>query len=84
MLDRPSTRHIQLPLKIRSPIRKQKAAKWRNVRACKDPEKQDDLQRAISEALVSESQLGDSPSTANSQSLTDEWASLSGLIMFVP
>ena len=68
-------------LKIRPPIRKQKAAKRLNVRACKDPEKQDDLQRAISEALVCESQSSDSPSTANSQSLTDEWSFLSGLIM---
>ena len=68
-------------LKIRPPIHKLKAAKRLNVRACKDPEKQDDLLRAISEALVSESQSGDSPSSANSQSLTDEWSSFSSLIM---
>ena len=67
-------------LKIQPPIGKQKPMKRLNVRACSNPAKQEELQRNITAAL--ESHPTDSFSTtADSQSLTDEWSSLNSSIM---
>ena len=70
----------KLRLSIRPPVRKQKPQKRLNIKACKDTAVQEDLQKRLSDAL--QSSTVDSASTVtDSQSLTDEWSSLSSCIM---
>ena len=67
-------------LKIQTPIRKQKPMNQLNVRASSDPAKQEELQRNITAALKSYP-IDSFSTTADSQSLTDEWSSLNSSIM---
>ena len=67
-------------LKLRRPVRMQKPQKRLNVRACKDPAIQEDLQKRMSGIL--ETSADDTmPDAIDCQHLTDEWSSLCSSIM---
>jgi len=66
--------------KLRPPIRKQRPQKRLNVRACKDPATQENLQKKTSDLL--QNSTDDSTSNVTDcQSLTNEWSSLCSSIM---
>ena len=67
-------------LKLRPLIRKQRPQKRLNIRACKDPATQENLEKKMSDPL--QNSTDDSMSNATDwQSTTDEWSSLCSSIM---